>query len=79
MQLSSTPDIQSGQVCIDGTRIPVSAIWRYFAAGFSIEHVADEYPSLTLCQITAARDMVKFNADLKEPETPKSAKSSGKA
>lgn len=66
MRLWSSPDILNGEVCVEGTRVPIATLWRYFAVGYSVEHVADEYPSLTLCQINAARDMVKFKGNLKE-------------
>ncbi len=39
---------------IDGTRIPVATIKRYWAAGFSTSEILAEYPSLTEEDITAA-------------------------
>jgi len=39
---------------IAGTRIPVAAIRRYHAAGYSNEHILREYPSLTASDIETA-------------------------
>lgn len=41
--VSLKPDIQFGQPCIDGTRIPTSAIWSYVNAGDPLEFIAESY------------------------------------
>jgi len=39
-----------------GTRIPVSAINRYFAAGYSVPEILKEYPDLSAADVEAARN-----------------------
>lgn len=39
-----------------GTRIPVAAIQRYFAAGYNEAKILSEYPDLSAADISAARD-----------------------
>lgn len=41
--VSLKPDIQFGQPCLDGTRIPTGAIWGYVNAGDSPEFIAQAY------------------------------------
>jgi uncharacterized protein (DUF433 family) len=41
--ISLKPDIQFGQPCIDGTRIPTSAVWGYINAGDPLEYIANAY------------------------------------
>jgi len=45
----------SGQPVIQGSRLTTSTIWSCFAAcGWSLAHIAREYPSVTRKQIEAA-------------------------
>jgi uncharacterized protein (DUF433 family) len=37
------PEIQFGQSCVKGTRIPTKTIWSMNKAGDSIEFIAEEY------------------------------------
>ncbi len=37
------PDIQFGQPCVDGTRIPTGSIWSYVKGGDTIPYVADSF------------------------------------
>lgn len=39
---------------IAGTRIPIAAIRRYHAAGYSVEHILREYPTLTPSDVETA-------------------------
>jgi len=39
---------------LEGTRIPVATIKRYSEAGYSIQQILDEYPSLTAADVQAA-------------------------
>jgi len=41
--ISLEPDIQFGQPCLAGTRIPTSALWSYAAGGDSYEAIARAY------------------------------------
>ncbi len=60
----STSDVLRGKPCIKGTRIPVSLVLGYLAAGASHEEIIVEFPDLTNEHIMAcldyARELVKF-------------------
>jgi len=60
----STPDVIRGKPRIKGTRIPVSLILGYLAAGKTTEDIIKEFPDLTKEQVTAcleyARDLAEF-------------------
>ncbi|MCF8083662.1 MAG: DUF433 domain-containing protein [Deltaproteobacteria bacterium] len=60
----STPDVIRGKPRINGTRIPVSLILGYFAAGSSAEEILDEFPDLNRDHIAAcfdyARELAEF-------------------
>ena len=60
----STPDVLRGRPRIGGTRIPVSLILGYLAAGNTVEDIIKEFPDLTKEQIAAcldyARDLSEF-------------------
>jgi uncharacterized protein (DUF433 family) len=63
-QIVSTPDVLRGKPRIKGTRIPVSLILGYLAAGYTVEAIIDEFPDLTAEQVAAcleyARDLSEF-------------------
>jgi uncharacterized protein (DUF433 family) len=60
----STPDVLRGKPRIKGTRIPVSLILGYLAAGNTFEEIMKEFPDLAKEQIAAcldyARDLSEF-------------------
>jgi len=60
----STTDVLRGKPRIKGTRIPVSLILGYLAAGNDFEEIIKEFPDLTKEQIAAcldyARDLSEF-------------------
>ena len=60
----STPDVLRGKPRLKGTRIPVSLVLGYLAAGKSAQEVIKEFPDLTEEQIAAcldyARDLSEF-------------------
>jgi uncharacterized protein (DUF433 family) len=62
----STADVLRGKPRIKGTRIPVSLILGYLAAGHTAEEIIIEFPDLTKEQIMAcldyARDLAEFEA-----------------
>ncbi|MEW6419784.1 MAG: DUF433 domain-containing protein [Nitrospirota bacterium] len=62
----STPDVLRGKPRIKGTRIPVSLILGYLAAGNTVEEIIEEFPDLTKEQIAAcldyARELSEFEA-----------------
>jgi len=55
----STPDVLRGKPRIKGTRIPVSLILGYLAAGNSPEEIIKEFPDLTEEQIAACLDYAR--------------------
>jgi uncharacterized protein (DUF433 family) len=52
----STPDVLRGKPRIDGTRIPVSLILGYLAAGKTEKEIIEEFPDLANDQIAACSD-----------------------
>jgi len=60
----STPDVLHGKPRIRGTRIPVSLVLGYLAAGRTADDIRREFPDLTQQQISAclsyARDLSEF-------------------
>jgi uncharacterized protein (DUF433 family) len=52
----STPDVLRGKPRIKGTRIPVSLILGYLAAGYRVEKIIEEFPDLTREQVAACLD-----------------------
>jgi len=53
-KIERTRLVNQSSVVIAGTRIPVRAIKRYAAAGYSVEHILKEYPDLTKEDVAAA-------------------------
>jgi len=51
MTITNDPNIMFGKPVIKGTRIPVSTIKRYHAAGLSVEELCREFPELTADEI----------------------------
>ncbi len=59
----STPDVLHGKPRIRGTRIPVSLILGYLAAGYTIEEIINEFPDLNKEQIEACLDYARELAE----------------
>ena len=55
----STPDVLRGKPRIKGTRIPVSLILGYLAAGNTVKKIIEEFPDLTREQIAACLDYAR--------------------
>jgi uncharacterized protein (DUF433 family) len=53
-RLHTDPSILGGQVCIKGTRIPVTLILDALAGGDTIEDLLRGYPTLTREDVAAA-------------------------
>ena len=64
----SDPEILHGKPRLKGTRIPVSLVLGYLAAGKTAEEVLAEFPDLTREQIAAclddARDLAEFQVSV---------------
>ncbi len=62
--IESKPEIMRGKPRIKGTRIPVSLLLGYFAAGNSMEEILAEFEGLNRDQLAAcldyARDLAEF-------------------
>lgn len=55
----STADVLHGKPRIKGTRIPVSLILGYLAAGNTPEEIIKEFPDITKEQIAACLDYAR--------------------
>jgi uncharacterized protein (DUF433 family) len=55
----STPEVIRGKPRIKGTRIPVSLILGYLAAGKTTQEIIEEFPDLTAEQIAACFDYAR--------------------
>ncbi|OGO12502.1 MAG: hypothetical protein A2Y53_01835 [Chloroflexi bacterium RBG_16_47_49] len=55
----STPDVLRGKPRIKETRIPVSLILGYLAAGSTVEKILEEFPDLTREHIAACLDFAR--------------------
>jgi uncharacterized protein (DUF433 family) len=53
-RISVDPNICFGKPCIRGTRIWVSLILDFLAAGMRMEEILEEYPQLTTQDVLAA-------------------------
>lgn len=62
----TTPEILRGKPRIKGTRIPVSLILGYLAAGNTPDEIVQEFPDLSKEQIAACLDYAR---ELSEFET----------
>ena len=64
----STPGVLRGKPRIQGTRIPVSLILGYLAAGKTPDEIIGEFPDLSREQIAAcldyARDLAEFEVEV---------------
>jgi uncharacterized protein (DUF433 family) len=61
--ITSTPDVLRGKPRIKGTRIPVSLILGYLAAGSTFDEILSEYPDLTREQIAACLNYARDFAE----------------
>ena len=62
----STPDILRGKPRIKGTRIPVSLLLGYLAAGCTTDEIISEFPDLKAMQILACLDYARELAEFEE-------------
>lgn len=62
--ITSDPEVLRGKPRLKGTRIPVSLVLGYLAAGKTAEEIMVEFPDLTREQVAAcldfARDLAEF-------------------
>jgi uncharacterized protein (DUF433 family) len=62
----STPDILRGKPRIKGTRIPVSLLLGYLAAGHTTDEIIAEFPDIKAMQIRACLDYARELAEFEE-------------
>ncbi|MBN1483867.1 MAG: DUF433 domain-containing protein [Chloroflexia bacterium] len=63
LHIVSTPDVLRGKPRIKGTRIPVSLILGYLAAGNTFAEIIAEFPDLEEEQIAACLDYARELAE----------------
>ncbi len=60
----STADVLHGKPRLKGTRVPVSLVLGYLAAGYTFQKIIEEFPDLNGNHISAcldyARDLAEF-------------------
>ncbi len=64
--ITSTPDILRGKPRIKGTRIPVSLLLGYLAAGHTTDEIIAEFPDIKAIQIQACFDYARELAEFEE-------------
>lgn len=64
--MSVDSEVMHGQLCIKGTRIPVSLVLDNLAGGLSAEEIVETWPSLTLEDVRAA---VAYAAEMARERT----------
>jgi uncharacterized protein (DUF433 family) len=62
-RIESTSDVLKGKPRIKNTRIPVSLILGYLAAGTTVEEIIAEFPDLVADGIAGCLDYVRDLAD----------------
>jgi uncharacterized protein (DUF433 family) len=66
--ITSDPEVLRGRPRLKGTRIPVSLVLGYLAAGRTPEEIVAQLPDLTRDQIAAcldyARDLAEFEVSV---------------
>jgi uncharacterized protein (DUF433 family) len=45
--MNINPEILGGEPCFNGTRVPLESVLDNLGAGYSIEEILSDYPSLT--------------------------------
>ncbi|MCX7012239.1 MAG: DUF433 domain-containing protein [Candidatus Sumerlaeota bacterium] len=64
--IESTPGVLRGKPRFKGTRIPVSLILGYLAAGHSVDQIITEFPDLRPEHIAASLDYARALAEFEE-------------
>jgi uncharacterized protein (DUF433 family) len=61
--IASTPGVLRGKPRLKGTRIPVSLVLGYLAAGKNMQEIQKEFPDLTKKQVAACLDYARELAE----------------
>ena len=62
-RITSHPSIMTGVPCVRGLRMPVATIVKLLAAGWTPQHVLQEYPVLELEDIRQALAFAAWSTD----------------
>lgn len=62
--ISINSEIRSGKPCISGTRITVSDVLSYLAAGMSMEEIIADFPSLNKEKIIATLSFAAYRDNM---------------
>lgn len=62
--ISINPEIRSGKPCVSGTRITVSDILSYLAAGMTIEKIIEDFPMLDKEKIMATLSFAAYRDNM---------------
>ncbi len=68
--ITSNPEICGGKPCFKATRIPVSLILDFMAAGDSMETILEGYPQLTQRHIKEALSLAADFLNFEERDIP---------
>ena len=61
--VESSPDILGGALVFRGTRVPITTLFDYLAAGDPLERFLDHFPTVTREQAVALLDELKDRFD----------------
>ena len=62
--ISINPEIRSGKPCISGTRITVSDVLSYLAAGMSMDEIIADFPALDKQKIIATLSFAAYRDNM---------------
>ena len=62
--ISINPEIRSGKPCISGTRITVSDVLSYLAAGMSMDEIIADFPTLDKQKIIATLSFAAYRDNM---------------
>jgi uncharacterized protein (DUF433 family) len=62
--ISINPEIRSGKPCVSGTRITVSDVLSYLAAGMSMEEIIEDFPVLDKEKIIATLSFAAYRDNM---------------
>jgi uncharacterized protein (DUF433 family) len=54
--ITTNPDVMGGAPCFRGTRVPVEIIFNHLKAGYSLQHISEQWPTVSISDLKAAVD-----------------------
>jgi uncharacterized protein (DUF433 family) len=55
----SDPQIMGGAPCFRGTRVPVEIIFDHLKAGYSLQHISEQWPTVTVADLKASVELAR--------------------